>query len=51
MPLIQVRVIKDVFAKEQNRHIIGKLTEAMVSIEGENSFTNIRAAAASLLCC
>ena len=36
MPLIQVKVIKDVFNKEQKRHIIGKLTDAMVSIEGEN---------------
>jgi 4-oxalocrotonate tautomerase len=37
MPLIQVRVIKDVFSKEQKRQIISKLTDAMVSIEGENS--------------
>jgi 4-oxalocrotonate tautomerase len=37
MPLIQVRVIKDVFNKEQKRQIIGKLTDAMVSIEGENA--------------
>ena len=36
MPLIQVRVIKDVFSKEQKREIISKLTDAMVSIEGEN---------------
>ena len=36
MPLIQVRVIKDVFSKDQNRQIIKKLTDAMVSIEGEN---------------
>ena len=36
MPLIQVRVIKDVFSREQKRQIISKLTEAMVSIEGEN---------------
>ena len=36
MPLIQVRVIKDVFSKEQKREIISKLTNAMVSIEGEN---------------
>ena len=36
MPLIQVRVIKDVFSKEQKRQIINKLTDAMVSIEGEN---------------
>ena len=36
MPLIQVRVIKDVFSKEQKRQMIRKLTDAMVSIEGEN---------------
>jgi len=36
MPLIQVRVIKDVFSKQQKREIITKLTDAMVSIEGEN---------------
>lgn len=36
MPLIQVRVIKDVFSKEQKRDIISRLTDAMVSIEGEN---------------
>jgi 4-oxalocrotonate tautomerase len=36
MPLIQVRVIKDVFSGEQKRQIISKLTDAMVSIEGEN---------------
>ena len=30
MPLIQVRVIKDVFNQEQKRQIIGKLTDAMV---------------------
>jgi 4-oxalocrotonate tautomerase len=36
MPLIQVRVIKDVFSNEQKRQIISKLTDAMVSIEGEN---------------
>src|SRR5262252_5974686 len=36
MPLIQVQVIKDVFSKEQKREIISKLTDAMVSIEGEN---------------
>jgi 4-oxalocrotonate tautomerase len=36
MPLIQVRVIKDVFNKDQKRQIINKLTDAMVSVEGEN---------------
>ncbi len=36
MPLIQVHVIKDVFSPERKRQIISKLTDAMVSIEGEN---------------
>ena len=36
MPLIQVRVIKDVFTPEQKGQIITRLTDAMVSIEGEN---------------
>ena len=36
MPLIQVRVIEGVFTEAQKRLIIHKLTEAMVSIEGEN---------------
>ena len=36
MPLIQVRVIKDVFTKDQKQEMITKLTDAMVSIEGEN---------------
>jgi 4-oxalocrotonate tautomerase len=36
MPLIQVRVIKGVFSKEQKSQIISKLTDAMVSVEGEN---------------
>jgi 4-oxalocrotonate tautomerase len=36
MPLIEVHVIRDVFSKEQKRQIISKLTDAMVSIEGES---------------
>ena len=36
MPLIEVHLIKDVFNSEQKEQIIGKLTDAMVSIEGEN---------------
>lgn len=36
MPLIQVRLIKDVFDKDQKKQIIRKLTDAMVSVEGEN---------------
>ena len=36
MPLIQVKVIEDVFTETQKREIVRKLTDAMVSIEGEN---------------
>jgi 4-oxalocrotonate tautomerase len=36
MPLIQVSVIKGVFTKEQKGQMITRLTDAMVSIEGEN---------------
>jgi 4-oxalocrotonate tautomerase len=35
MPLIQVRVIEGVFTEAQKRQIIHKLSDAMVSIEGE----------------
>lgn len=36
MPLINVKVIEEVFTSEQKREMIERLTEAMVSIEGEN---------------
>jgi 4-oxalocrotonate tautomerase len=36
MPLIQVKLIEDVFTPAQKKEMITKLTEAMVSIEGEN---------------
>jgi 4-oxalocrotonate tautomerase len=36
MPLIEVHVIENVFSPEQKRQMIEKLTDAMVSIEGEN---------------
>ena len=36
MPLINVKVIEDVFTPEQKEQIIERLTDAMVSIEGEN---------------
>ena len=36
MPLIQVSVIKGVFSPEQKSQMISRLTDAMVSIEGEN---------------
>lgn len=36
MPLIQVKVIQDVFSPEQKREMIERLTDAMVEIEGES---------------
>jgi 4-oxalocrotonate tautomerase len=36
MPLIQVKVIEGVFSQEQKQQMIHRLTDAMVSIEGEN---------------
>jgi 4-oxalocrotonate tautomerase len=36
MPLINVRLIKGVFDQDQKKQIIRKLTDAMVTIEGEN---------------
>ena len=36
MPLINVKIIENVFTAEQKRDIVERLTEAMVSVEGEN---------------
>ena len=36
MPLINVKLIEGVFSPDQKREIIHKLTDTMVSIEGEN---------------
>ena len=36
MPLIQVRLVEGVFTKQQKNRMLEKLTDAMVSIEGEN---------------
>ncbi|MDB5330450.1 MAG: 4-oxalocrotonate tautomerase [Phycisphaerales bacterium] len=36
MPLINVKVIEGVFSSAQKREIVRKLTDTMVSIEGEN---------------
>jgi len=36
MPLIQVKLIEGVFSQAQKQEIIKKLTDTMVSIEGEN---------------
>lgn len=36
MPLINVKIIEGVFSQSQKQEIVRKLTDAMVSIEGEN---------------
>ncbi len=36
MPLIQVKLIEGVFSPSQKQEIVKKLTDALVSIEGEN---------------
>jgi 4-oxalocrotonate tautomerase len=36
MPLINVKLIEEVFTPEQKREIVERLTDAMVSLEGEN---------------
>lgn len=36
MPIINVKVIENVFSKEQKKEIISRLTDTMVEIEGEN---------------
>ena len=36
MPLVQVKVIEGVFTPAQKSEIVRKLTDTMVSIEGEN---------------
>ena len=35
MPLIDIQLIKGVFTAEQKRHMVQKVTDAMVSVEGE----------------
>ena len=36
MPLVNVKLIEGVFTSEQKQEMIRKLTDTMVSIEGEN---------------
>lgn len=35
MPLVNVQIIENVFTPEQKKEIIRKVTDAMISIEGE----------------
>ena len=36
MPLLNVKVIENVFTEEQKKQMVQRLTDAMVTIEGEN---------------
>jgi 4-oxalocrotonate tautomerase len=36
MPFINVKLIENVFTTDQKREIVVRLTDAMVSVEGEN---------------
>ena len=36
MPLVQVKVIEGVFSASQKREMVKRITETMVSVEGEN---------------
>jgi 4-oxalocrotonate tautomerase len=36
MPFINVKLIENVFTADQKREVVTRLTDAMVSIEGEN---------------
>ena len=36
MPFAQVKIVEGVFSKNQKREMIEKVTEAIVSVEGEN---------------
>lgn len=36
MPLIQVKVVKDVFSPLQKQEMVERLTDAMVQVEGES---------------
>lgn len=36
MPLINVKLVENVFSPDQKQEIVERLTDAMVSVEGEN---------------
>jgi 4-oxalocrotonate tautomerase len=36
MPFVNVKIIEGVFSDSQKREMVSKLTDAMVTIEGEN---------------
>lgn len=35
MPMVKINIIENVFTREQKREMIARVTDAMVSIEGE----------------
>jgi 4-oxalocrotonate tautomerase len=35
MPIVQVKVLENVFTREQKQEMLTKVTEAMVDVEGE----------------
>jgi len=36
MPMVTIDVIKDVFSPQQKQELIAKVTEAMITVEGED---------------
>jgi 4-oxalocrotonate tautomerase len=36
MPFVEIKVIEGVFSNDQKKEMIEKVTDAMVSVEGEN---------------
>jgi 4-oxalocrotonate tautomerase len=36
MPFVEIKVIEGVFSSEQKREMLNKVSEAMISVEGEN---------------
>ncbi len=36
MPLIEVKVLENVFSREQKKEMIAKLTDTMIELEGEH---------------
>ena len=36
MPMVTIDVIKDVFSPQQKQELIAKVTEAMITVEGEH---------------
>jgi len=44
MPLVTIDVIKDALSSSQKRELIGKVTEAVIQVDGENMrpFTWVR---------